>query len=539
MPVKTNPALALRSQLMGLQSTYHEYPGQFWIVVLGTFIDRLGGAMLFPFLTLYITRRFGVGMTEVGVIFGLYSISSVVGSMVGGAMTDRFGRKIMLIFGLVMTALSSVGMGLIGRFELFYPVILIVGMLAESGGPAQQAVVADLLPEEKRAEGFGILRVGFNLAVAIGPLLGGLLASRSYLLLFIADAVTSLITAAIIYFTLRETWSPQEHGEAPQTVGQTFGGYLDVLRDSAFAWFLGACVLMVLVYMNMNTTLSVYLRDNHGVNVQGFSYILSLNAIMVVLFQFPITRWIDRYRPLLVMAAGTLLYAAGFAMYGLVSTYFLFLVAMVVITVGEMMVSPVGQAIVSRLAPEEMRGRYMAVFGFSWVIPFAIGPLLAGLVMDNLNPNWLWYASGMVGLVAAGLFYLMELRVGRSRWAVVDERLRVLEQLEQGRISAEAAGRMLEGMGEPEWGRLTTPTPEAERRHVRIRVSDLQTGAMKVDLRLPIALVNTVLNMGGQLAPGLAGHYNGHLKDLISRSVSLASPQDIEANGEKVEVSLE
>jgi MFS family permease len=181
----------------------------------------------------------------------------------------------------------------------------------------------------------------------------------------------------------------------------------------------------------------------------------------------------------------------------------------------------------------------MAVFGFSWVIPFAIGPLLAGLVMDNLDPNWLWYASGMVGLAAAGLFYLMELRVGRSRWAVVDDRLHVLEQLEQGRISAETASRLLEGMGTPEWERLTTPIPEAERRHVRIRVSDLASGAMKVDLRLPMALVNTVLKMGGQISPDLGGHHNGYLKELISRSIAQAGPQDIETDGERVEVSLE
>ncbi len=154
---------------------------------------------------------------------------------------------------------------------------------------------------------------------------------------------------------------------------------------------------MVLVYIQMNTTLAVFLRDNYGVNEQGFSYILALNAAMVVLFQFPITRRIARYRPLMVMTVGTLLYAVGFAMYGFVSLFFFFLLAMVIITIGEMLVSPVGQAIVTQFAPEDMRGRYMAVFGFSWVIPFAIGPLLAGLVLDNLNPNWLWYAAGIAG----------------------------------------------------------------------------------------------------------------------------------------------
>jgi len=155
-----------------------------------------------------------------------------------------------------------------------------------------------------------------------------------------------------------------------------------------------------LVYMNMNTTLGVYLRDAHGVPESGYGYILSLNAAMVVLFQFGITRRIENRPPLLMMAFGSALYAVGFALYGFVSSYIMFLLAMVVITVGEMIVAPVGQALVAKFAPEAMRGRYMAVFGYSWGISFMIGPYLAGLVLDNFDPRFLWYAAGIVGALA-------------------------------------------------------------------------------------------------------------------------------------------
>jgi MFS family permease len=396
-----------------LRDIYNEYPRQFWTLVLGTFIDQVGGALMFPFFTLYVTRRFGASMTEVGVIFGLYSIASVVGSMLGGALTDRLGRKGMLMFGLIASALTSVMMGLVGSIELFFSSALVVGLLASAGGPAQQAMVADLLPEEQRAQGFGIRRVAVNLAVTIGPAIGGLLAARSYMILFIGDAVASLITAGIVALAIQETKPAQREGEPEQTVAQTFGGYWTVLRDGTFVLFLGACILMILVYMQMNSTLAVYLRDSHAVSEQGFGYILSLNAAMVVLFQFSITRWAARYRPLVMMAVGTLLYAVGFGMYGLVSAYSYFLVAMVIITIGEMMVSPTSQALVAQFAPEDMRGRYMAVFGFSWVIPMAVGPLLAGIIMDNGDPRWVWHAAGLVGLVAAGAFALLQRRIGR------------------------------------------------------------------------------------------------------------------------------
>jgi MFS family permease len=391
-------------RLAGLRQVYQEYPRQFWNLVGGMFIDRVGGALLFPFFTLYITRRFGVGMTEVGLLFGLFALSGFAGNMLGGALTDRLGRKGVVLFGLVMSALSALGMGLVDDLRAFAAVAVLVGLLADVAGPATQAMIADLLPEEKRAGGFGVMRVIANLAVVIGPMIGGLLAARSYLLLFVLDAVASLITAVILNFSLAESKPAEPEGQAAGSMFQTFAGYRDVLRNRAFVWFLVASALSVVVYMQMNTTLSVYLRDVHGVPEQGYGYILSLNAAMVVLFQFPIARWTQQFRPLLVIATGTLLFAVGFALYGLVSIYLLFLGAMVIITLGEMAIMPVSQAVVARLAPADMRGRYMAVYGLSWLVPMAVGPLLAGMVMDNLDRRWVGYAAGRVGLGGAALF---------------------------------------------------------------------------------------------------------------------------------------
>jgi predicted MFS family arabinose efflux permease len=264
------------------------------------------------------------------------------------------------------------------------------------------------LPEEKHAQGFGIFRVAFNLSVVIGPAIGGLLAARSYLALFIADAVISLITAALVFRLLPET-KPESSPDAPQeSIAGSFSGYLRVLRDTAFMLFLGASMLMALTYMNMNTTLGVFLRDTYSVPEAGYGWLLSLNAAMVVLFQFPITRRIENQKPLSMMAAGTLLYAIGFAMYGFVSVYSMFVLAMVIITIGEMIIAPMGQALVARFSPEDMRGRYMAIYGFSWIIPFAIGPVMAGFVLDNYDPRWLWYIASGIGLLAVFGFLTLQ-----------------------------------------------------------------------------------------------------------------------------------
>ena len=401
----------ISKQQQKITGLYHEYPRSFWTLIGVTFIDRLGGALLFPFFALYITEKFSVGMTEVGILFAAFSASSFIGSMLGGALTDRFGRKGMVIFSLISTSVSSVLMGLVNSLEAFFVLALLVGIFTDTGGPAYNAMIADMLPKKKRAQGFGLVRVAFNLSVTIGPAIGGFIAGYSYLFLFIADAVISLISAVLVFFFIPET-KPETLADAQvESITGTFRGYFRVLQDRIFMLFIGACILMGLVYMNMSTTLGVYLRDSQGIPTSGYGFILSLNAAIVVLFQFPITRKIENYPPMLMMALGTALYAIGFAMYGFVSQYILFLFAMVIITIGEMLVAPVSQALTAQLAPEDMRGRYMAIFGFSWGIPFAVGPMLAGIIMGSGSSTMLWYLVGIIGFLAALCFVWLNRQV--------------------------------------------------------------------------------------------------------------------------------
>ncbi|MFZ5881114.1 MAG: MDR family MFS transporter [Chloroflexota bacterium] len=396
----------MQKQLEKLKATYREFPHAFWVYSAVVFIDRLGGSLLFPFYALYLTEKFGINMAQVGGLFALFSISGFIGSAIGGALTDRMGRKSMLIFSLVMSSLSALVMGLVNDLMVFAALSVFVGILGSVGGPAHEAIVADVLPAEKRPQGYGIIRVIFNLAVVIGPAIGGFLATRSYLALFITDAVISILAALIVHFYMPET-KPAPHPDAKhETMLQTFAGYGRVFRDSVFLAFLAVTFLQVVVYINMNTTLGVYLRDHHGVPEVNYGWLLSLNAAMVVVIQFWLTRKLEKQKPMIMMAVGTALYALGFAMYGFVAGMAMFVLAMVIITVGEMVVSPFGQTLVASLAPEEMRGRYMAVSGLTWGLAFAVGPLLAGIVLDNFDPNLLWLACGTVGTIST-LGYLL------------------------------------------------------------------------------------------------------------------------------------
>jgi len=387
---------------------YREYPKPFWVLMLANFIDRLGGSLLFPFFALYITQRFNVGMIQVGYLFAIFSLSSIVGGILGGALTDKFGRRSMLLFGLVASGLSTLLMA--------YIVAAFVGLLTNAGGPATQAMIADLLPEEKRTQGYALHRVIFNLAVTIGPALGGLIAARSYFLLFIFDAVISVIVAIIVFFGIQETKPALQEGQVEETVAQSVGGYRHVLADGLFIAFLLISTIVTIVYVQMNSTLGVFLRDQHGISPLYYGYILSLNAGMVVVMQFWITRMLKGWTPMVLMAVGTALYAIGFGMYGFGSTFLWFAFAMVVITIGEMVLAPEGTALVARFAPEHMRGRYMGMFGFTWGIAFAIGPLAAGYIMENYDPNWVWYVAFLLGTVGT-LGYLVLHAATQKRFA--------------------------------------------------------------------------------------------------------------------------
>jgi MFS family permease len=390
-----------------IRDTYNEYPKTFWTVMLASFIDRLGGSLLFPYFALYVTERFNVGMIEVGYLFAIFSGTSIIGGLLGGALTDKIGRRKMLLFGLITSGLSTLLMGYIGSITVFYYLAAFVGILSNAGGPAQQAVIADLLPEEKRSQGFAMHRVIFNLAVTIGPALGGLIAARSYFALFAFDAVISLIVAGIVFVGVPETKPKLKEGEVEDTMAQSIGGYRHVFADGLYMAFLVISIIVTIVYVQMNSTLGVFLRDVHGISPLGYGYILSLNAGMVVVLQFWITRKLKGWAPMVLMAVGTLLYAIGFGMYGFGTTFLWFAFAMVVITVGEMVLAPEGTALVARFAPDHMRGRYMGIFGFTWGIAFAVGPLAAGYIIENYDPRLVWYISFILGIVGTVGYLIM------------------------------------------------------------------------------------------------------------------------------------
>lgn len=407
----------MKNFFVNIKKVYNEFPRLFWIVVLTRFIDALGGTILFPFFSLYVTQKFGVGMMQAGILLGMNSFFALAGSTVGGALADKFGRRRLILFGLVFSGLSSLSLGLADSIQLMYPMIIVVGLLASIAHPAHEAMLADILPEEKRQEGYGILRVVFNYAWIFGTAMGGFIAARSFFALFVIDAIVSCIAAVLLFRLLPET-KPQVSDEAEhkeETLWETVKGYRVVIRDLAFVGFIVSGMLALIVYIQQYGSLAVYLRDVHSIDSRGYGVILSITGLEVVLFQFWISRIIRSRPPFLMMMLGAGIFAVGVFMYGIVTGFVMFVIAAIIVCIGEMFYFPTSQVIVAGFAPKNMRGRYMAAAGFITSIPNTIGPGAAGYVLDNLDPHLLWYIGGFLCLASATGYFALHLKLGGEK----------------------------------------------------------------------------------------------------------------------------
>ena len=300
---------------------------------------------------------------------------------------------------------------------------LLASFMGNFSGPAFNALLADLLPSEKRSQGYATLRIIGNLSAAIGPFLAGFLIGNSFLPLFIVDVILSVSTGVLLLFKMPETKPEEVEKASQQTLKETFGGYGVVLRDRVFVTLVFLIVLTMMVYMNYNTTLSVYLNRMHGISAKQFGYLLTLNAMMVVIFQFSVSRVTAKFKQPHMMFLGTLLYAVGFGMIGLGTDYSFFILSMVIVTIGEMISAPLYQAMAAEFAPVNMRGRYMAFLNISYSFSAAFGPLIAGYGLESGHPQWVWYGGGILCLIAAFGFLGTKMKTPEKKSSLLEEDL--------------------------------------------------------------------------------------------------------------------
>lgn len=393
----------LRSFTRDLRS----YPRQFWVLTLGIFIYVGAAALAFPFEAIYLREELGTSMTMIGVVFGLVPLSVMPFQFWGGQLTDRLGRRVIIMFSVLVGVVWFVGFAFVTQL---WQVAILVALESALGWPlfqtASNAMIADLLPPERRQEGFGLTRVAMNLGVVLGPALAGLAWGWgvTYRELFLAAAAGCALMVVMMLAWIRESrpqsaLEPHRHVDAH---GRT--GYRIVLHDRVFLSFCAVAVLAVFCFGNFGSIFAVYVTDFLGVAKAEWGYLLALNAGVVTLVQYPLVRALRRKNRMILLAISSALLALGLGGSAFAGPLWSLVILIVVMSIGESLLAPLSSAEVSDLAPEAVRGRYMGVWTVVWNGGAALGPAFGGWAMDQFGGREAFASLLVIGLTGAAGF---------------------------------------------------------------------------------------------------------------------------------------
>jgi MFS family permease len=368
-------------------------PRPAWILFFGTFLNKFG-TFVVPFLALYLTRQ-GYTLGDAGLAIGAYGVGHLIASPLGGWLADRVGRRNTIVLSMFSGAAAMLLLSQAHGLPLIMTCTALAGLTGELYRPAASALLADLVPAGQRVTAFSAYRLAFNAGWAFGPATAGFLAAHGYFWLFVGDAATSVLFGLVAFFAL-------PRGVQARPRDASWGEALAFIRrDRQFYPLLLSGLAMGLIFFQMASTFGLYVTQL-GFSPAVYGGIISLNGVLVVFCELPLTAITRKYPAQLVIATGYALLGAGFALNAFAHTVPALVACVVVFTLGEMISMPIALAFVADLAPANMRGRYLGAYGLTWALALAIGPALGMKLFAHGAPT-LWLTCGILGLLAAGV----------------------------------------------------------------------------------------------------------------------------------------
>jgi MFS family permease len=320
------------------------------------------------------------------------SLANTFALLVTGNLCDRFGRKRMLTFSMIILTVLTAGFAFVGSYVEFLLLYAATGVIGAFFDPAQMAMIADLVSAERREEVYGLSYMIGNVGTMVGPPIGGFIASTSgYPVLFVYAAIFAAVAAAGLVLSIRESYTPCEVSRV--SVAQFAG----IFRDKVFVFFCLMGALTNLVYSQLYGLLSVY-TQYVGFEPYVFGVFFSVNGAMVVALQIPIRKGAVKMGATRAFILAQLLYAVGFTYFMFAGSFTQFLIGVIVLTLGEVTFVPASSGFVANLAPADMRGRYMAILGLFFGIGGAAGSQIAFSLFASLtDKNLTWGILGLIG----------------------------------------------------------------------------------------------------------------------------------------------
>jgi MFS family permease len=377
---------------MSLRAELAALPRPAWVLFAGTVVNRFGSFVLL-FLMLYLRER-GYDAATAGAIVAAYGVGALVSSLAGGHLADRLGRRETIAASMFGSAAVMLALAQARSAPVTAALVAAAGFTAELYRPAAAALLTDVTRAGERVTAFAVYRLAINLGFAAGPAVGGLLADRSFVYLFLGDAATSLAYGVIALVALPRRAPPEAAVRLP-------GGIREVFSDLRLVWFFVASVLVAFVFMQHNTTYPLQMAAV-GLAPSAYGMLISINGLIVLAIELPLTRLTRRHPAPAVMALGALLVGAGFGLTGLASSALLLAGTVVIWTLGEIVLLPVATAYIADVAPPHMRGRYQGVWGFTFGLGLVLAPAVGGAVFARAGEA-LWPLCFVLCAMAAAM----------------------------------------------------------------------------------------------------------------------------------------
>lgn len=380
-----------------------------WTVLMGTLIARTSFFMAWPFLIVFLYQDYGASAIEVG---GMLAASAVVGAVTGlysGYLSDKFGRKWVMVAGSWIAALAYSGIGIADQIWQFYVLIVITGLMRPMIEAPAKAVIGDNLSNVKDRElALNIRYFLLNLGGAVGPLLGITLGLTHPQSLFFFAGGTYLIYGFWLLFGIERKG---RYIQPDRTALPNFTSTLRVIsKDNIFVKLMVANFIMMFVYGQVESSIpQVIVRTSVSDAAQIVAGLVLVNTMTIIVFQFPMLKWLESL-PLFVRTR------IGMGLMAVAQIGFLltpadwpigWAIACFILSMGEVIAFPTLNVQIDRMAPAHLRGSYFGAAAL-YSLGFAIAPLIGGVVIESLSSNWLFGVCFVLCLVMIWLYWVAE-----------------------------------------------------------------------------------------------------------------------------------
>jgi MFS family permease len=385
-----------------LKSYMNQFHPIIWVLLIGTILSRGSAFMTLPFLSIYLSRNMDLPPVIIGITVGISPLMGTVGGFIGGHLSDRFGRKRIMQISLFSIAFVYFGFTVASSQGWFILLNALNGLCNSFFEPTAQALMADLTEKKNRMKAYSLRYTAINIGASVGPLLGAYLATTSAKLSFALTGSTYLIYAFVLFLFMRKLVIPQSGQNSKKSVN--FGDAFRIIKtDKALRYLLLGVILVNIGYVQLDSNLPQFLQGNLENGVYIFSVLLTINAVMVVFLQMPISHIAERFKPMQTMIIGSVLMATGLLFFSFVNGWVIAVLAIVIVTIGEILIFPSNSMLIDQLAPDHLRGTYFGAGQFRKIGNF-LGPIFGGYLLSHFHGQIMFWVISMVVLVSIIFF---------------------------------------------------------------------------------------------------------------------------------------